>query len=114
MDTAGQERFRSITSSFFKGAHAIIIVYDITKRETFDNVAGWISEISNSAPSNVKKIIVGNKSDLDKERQVPIKSGEALAKHYNFKFFETSAKLATNIVELFQAVAKIVHTGKPD
>jgi small GTP-binding protein len=110
-DTAGQERFRAITHSFFKGANAIIIVYDITKSDSLEHVKSWIGEIANSAPLDVKKILVGNKSDLEQLRLVPKKMGQALAKQYNMPFFETSAKSNTNIAELFQQVAVLCHSG---
>jgi Ras-related protein Rab-1A len=64
-DTAGQERFRTLTASYYRGAHGIIIVYDVTDRETFDNVQQWMQEIDRFATENVCKVLVGNKIDLE-------------------------------------------------
>merc|ERR1712063_143092 len=67
-DTAGQERFRTITSSYYRGAQGIMIVYDITDRDSFDNIKNWMVEIDKYAQENVIKVLVGNKSDLDDKR----------------------------------------------
>ena len=69
-DTAGQERFRTITSSYYHGAHGIIVVYDVTDQVTFSNVKQWLEEISRYASQTVAKLLVGNKSDLEGERVV--------------------------------------------
>jgi len=108
-DTAGQERFRTITASFFRGAHAIVVVYDITKPDTLANVTKWLDEITRSAPPDVKRILVGNKTDLAKDRQVTTKEGQDLAKSRKMVFFETSAKDASNVKEMFLKVALQVH-----
>ena len=78
-DTAGQERFRTLTASYYRGAQGIIIVYDVTDRETFDNVRTWISEIEKYSQAGVCKILVGNKSDMEDTRQVTREEGEELA-----------------------------------
>ena len=69
-DTAGQERFKSITAAYYRGAHGIIIVFDLTRKETFDNVDKWFNELKNSVSSSVKILLIGNKSDLVDLRQV--------------------------------------------
>jgi len=104
-DTAGQERFRTITISYFKGAHAIMLVYDITDRETFENISNWMSKIQEHAESRVSVILVGNKCDRENERKVSRKEGEAIAKKYNIPFFEVSAKSSINISEAYEAIA---------
>eukprot|EP01083_Nonionella_stella_P109907 321089_1 len=68
-DTAGQERFRTITSAYYRGAHGIIIVYDITDKESFDNIREWLFEVSRFAADDVSMLLVGNKSDLSEKRQ---------------------------------------------
>jgi len=103
-DTAGQERFRTITTSYYRGAHAIIICYDITDSITFENVKRWLHECVLYASKNVVKLLVGNKSDLEKKRAISYHSGKELADMYDMTFYEVSAKENTNIDELFSAV----------
>ena len=79
-DTAGQERFRTITSSYYRGAHGIIVVYDVTDSDTFDNVKQWLQEIERYASENVKKLLVGNKSDLTQRKQVDFTTAKEYAK----------------------------------
>lgn len=98
-DTAGQERFRNITSSYYRGSHGIIIVFDLTDKESFENIQDWIREINKYAFEGVSKIIVGNKSDLYDRRMVY--NGSGYAKSLNIPYIETSAKNADNIDELF-------------
>lgn len=116
-DTAGQEKFRTITSSYYKGAHGIIVTYDITDRTSFDNIRGWFIEIEKYASENVNKIIVGNKCDLEEKRAVSTEEGQELANSLGVKFLETSAKNSSNVGEAFTAMAqeikgKIVSTVK--
>ena len=77
-DTAGQEKFRTITSSYYRGAHGIIVVYDITDRDTFGNVKNWFNEINKYAAESVNKVLVGNKADAE-NRQVSYEEGKAMA-----------------------------------
>jgi len=107
-DTAGQDRFRTITSSYYRGAQGIMVVYDITDRDSFDNIKSWMHEIEKYAQENVIRVLVGNKNDLGDKRKVSVEEGEALAKQYGILFFETSAKNANNIDMTFQAVAKLI------
>lgn len=67
-DTAGQERFRTLTASYYRGAHGIIVVFDVTERETFENVRQWMQEIERFASDNVCRVLVGNKCDLEDRR----------------------------------------------
>lgn len=69
-DAAGQERFRTITTNYYRGSNGILIAYDITNRKTFENVRFWLQEINNHANENVCKILIGNKCDLNSERKV--------------------------------------------
>ena len=75
-----KERFRTITSSYYRGAHGIIIVYDITNKESFDHVERWLNEIKTFAGDNVEKVLVGNKCDLESKRVVPTAQGEVKKK----------------------------------
>ena len=105
-DTAGQERFRNVISSYFKGSHGILLIYDITNDDSFKNLDNWLSQIEEYANKNVLKILIGNKKDLEEERQVPTDKGQAFANSYGMQFIETSAKEDTNINEAFEILAK--------
>ena len=100
-DTAGQERFRNIISSYYRGAQGIMLVYDITDLESFQNLNSWLIEIEKNASKNVYKILVGNKCDMENERKVTVEQGKDFAAQYGMKFFETSAKNSTNVNEAF-------------
>merc|ERR1711988_848867 len=104
-DTAGQERFRTIASSYYRGAHGIIVVYDTTDSETFEHVKTWLHEIERYASENVNKLLVGNKSDLTSKRQVETESAKEFAESANIPFLETSAKNATNVEDAFMTMA---------
>ena len=91
-DSAGQERFRALTAVSFQRADIAIFVYDITRRISFDNLAYWIEVVQTNAQTYTKFLFVGNKNDLESERQVPAADGQALAQKHSAFFFETSAK----------------------
>ena len=107
-DTAGQERFRNIISSYYRGAQGIMLVYDITDLESFQNLNSWLIEIEKNASKNVYKILVGNKCDMENERKVTVEQGKDFADQYGMKFFETSAKDSTNVAEAFITMTKEV------
>ena len=109
-DTAGQERFKTITSSYYKGAHGIIVTYDITDRESFSAVESWMGEVEKHASDNISRILVGNKSDMESQRQVSFEEGKELAEHYNVRFLETSAKDCKNVDEAFQLMTKEIKS----
>ena len=112
-DTAGQERFRNIVSSYYKGAHGIMMVYDITDLESFRYLDSWIKEIEKNASKNVYKILVGNKNDLEKNRKVTFEKGKEFANLHGMKFFETSAKENRNVEEAFKEMTKdIINSFK--
>ncbi|XP_060083310.1 ras-related protein Rab-13-like isoform X2 [Ylistrum balloti] len=111
-DTAGQERFHSITKWHYRGTKGIVVVYDITDRETFHHLSYWIDNVnkdvshSNNKYEAVPLVIVGNKVDLCGERRVRAKEGQKLAdKHMAFGFFETSAKTGENVIDAFRRIA---------
>jgi len=103
--TAGQERFRTITSSYYRGAHGIIVVYDTTDLESFNNVKQWLHEIDRYASENVNKLLVGNKSDLTSKRAVSFDQAKEFADSLGIEFIETSAKNSTNVEKAFMMMA---------
>ena len=105
-DTAGQDRFRTITVSYFRGAQGILLVYDVTDRNSFNNVENWMEQIKQHSDDNVNLILVGNKCDLESQRAVSTKEGQDLAKKHGIHFFETSASTDTNVDECFEDLAK--------
>lgn len=104
-DTAGQEKFRTITSSYYRGAHGIIVVYDVTNRDSFENIKNWMNEITKYASENVNRLLVGNKSDMDSRRAVSYEEGKELADSMGINFIETSAKASTNVENSFLRMA---------
>ena len=102
-DTAGQENFRSITRAYYKNSACALVVYDISSRESFDNVSTWIEDCRNQSPQTIFMVLVGNKTDLDLEnkRVVSFEEGQELAEKNKMMFFETSAKTGKNVDEIF-------------
>ena len=112
-NTAGQERFKTITSSDFDGVHGIIIVYDITN-PSFENVERiWLREIECFVGDEVSKLLAGNKCDLEMERQVSYEAGKLCADLAGIPFLETSAKDATNIERCLLILAESIKNGLP-
>ncbi|OHT06525.1 Ras-related protein Rab-6.1 [Tritrichomonas foetus] len=104
-DTAGQERFRSMIPIYFRDANAIIIVYDISNRESFTQCDYWIDQM-NDVENKILKFFVGNKIDLENERVVSVDEGRNKAEHYNAAYFEVSAKSGNGIEELFELIGE--------
>ncbi|KAL5059118.1 hypothetical protein RYX36_030722, partial [Vicia faba] len=98
-------RTRTITSSYYRGAHGIIVVYDVTGQESFNNVKQWLNEIDRYASENVNKLLVGNKSDLTDNKVVSYETAKAFADEIGIPFMETSAKNANNVEQAFMAMA---------
>merc|ERR1711862_1047001 len=107
-DTAGHERFRTITTSYFRGAQGIGLVYDVTDRRSFESIRNWISQIQQHADVHVNKILVGNKCDMLDEKVVSTDEGAKLAKEFGMEFWETSAKNDVNVEQSFHSIAKNV------
>ncbi|KAI8993684.1 ras family-domain-containing protein [Pilobolus umbonatus] len=117
-DTAGQESFRSITKSYYRGAAGALLVYDITRRETFENLPAWLADVRQCANPNTAIMLIGNKSDLDSNRKVSREEAEKFAQDNDLFFLETSAKSANNIEEAFvktvEAIQKKIQNGTID
>lgn len=111
-DTAGQERFRTLTSSYYRGAQGVVMVYDVTRRDSFENLEQWLKEVKLYSPNNgegVVKLLVGNKVDLE-NKVIPREEAEAWARSQGMLFLEASAKTRTGIKQCFmEVVQKIVE-----
>ncbi|XP_019616789.1 PREDICTED: ras-related protein Rab-37-like isoform X1 [Branchiostoma belcheri] len=111
-DTAGQERFRSVTHAYYRDAHALLLLYDVTNKTSFDNIRAWLSEIHEYAQQDVVIMLLGNKADMQAERVVKREEGEKLARDFGIAFMETSAKTGLNVELAFMAVAKDLKSRK--
>ncbi|KAM6951267.1 ras-related protein Rab-37-like [Aplochiton taeniatus] len=105
-DTAGQERFRSVTHAYYRDAQALLLLYDITSKSSFDNIRAWLTEIHEYAETDVVIMLLGNKSDMASERVIRRDQGEKLAREYSVPFMETSAKTGVNVDLAFMAAAR--------
>ncbi|KAB0352046.1 hypothetical protein FD755_003514 [Muntiacus reevesi] len=105
-DTAGQERFRSVTHAYYRDAHALLLLYDVTNKASFDSIQAWLMEIQEHAQDDVVLMLLGNKVDSAQERAVKREDAEKLAKDYGLPFMETSAKTGLNVDLAFTAIAK--------
>lgn len=103
-DTCGQDRYNSVTKTFFKGSQAIILVYSIDSKESFNKVNQWLEKIDQNASLNVIKILIANKCDLEEKRVVLYEKGKKLAEENKMKFFEVSAQSNTNIEVMFDTL----------
>ncbi|XP_012944215.1 ras-related protein Rab-37 isoform X2 [Aplysia californica] len=116
-DTAGQERFRSMTHAYYRDAHALLLLYDVTSKTSFDNIRAWLGEINDYAQDDVVIMLLGNKCDSSGNRVVRKEDGERLAREYGVAFMETSAKTGVNVDLAFMAVArdlKMKKTRRPN
>lgn len=114
-DTAGQERFKTITATFYRGAHGVILVFDLTDMESFQNLSGWFKEIDKYGGNRVAKLLVGNKSDMKDKRVVSYEMAQEFANQMGVPYLETSAKTATNVEQAFMTMTaemkKVFDTG---
>ncbi|NXD77701.1 RAB44 protein, partial [Halcyon senegalensis] len=112
-DSAGQERYHSITKQFFRKADGVVLMYDITSHYSFLDVRYWLSCIQEGAEDGVTVLLLGNKSDLADERQVPTMDGERLAKEHQLMFYECSAASGHNVSESMASLVRLlkVHEG---
>ncbi|KAG9456920.1 hypothetical protein H6P81_001428 [Aristolochia fimbriata] len=103
-DTAGQERYRAITSAYYRGALGALLVYDVTKPTTFENVSRWLKELRDHADSNIVIMLIGNKTDLKHLRAVATEDAQGYAEKEGLSFIETSALEAINVEKAFQTI----------
>ncbi|TKW24782.1 hypothetical protein SEVIR_3G072300v4 [Setaria viridis] len=103
-DTAGQERYRAITSAYYRGALGAVLVYDVSKPTTFENISRWLKELRDHADSNIRIMLVGNKTDLRHLRAVATEDAQNFAEAEGLSYIETSALEATNVEEAFQLI----------
>ena len=108
-DTAGQERYRSITNAYYRGAEGILIVFDLTNKESFRNIENWIKEVTVFTGNDVVIICLGNKTDLNDKREVTTEEGKNKAELYKFAFIETSAFNGNNIEKAFNELITDVY-----
>ncbi|KAE8793641.1 Ras-related protein RABA2a [Hordeum vulgare] len=103
-DTAGQERYRAITSAYYRGALGAVLVYDVTKPTTFENISRWLKELRDHADANIRIMLVGNKTDLKHLRAVTTDDAGSYAEAEGLSYIETSALEAMNVEEAFQLI----------
>ena len=115
-DTAGQERYKSITSHHYKKAIGGLIVYDITRRTTYDHVYQWLCDLKDNAEKGVISTLIGNKKDLlernNRKREVTYNEASDLAKKYNMLFYETSAYGGENVIDAFEDLLQRIYTER--
>ena len=106
-DTAGQEKYKAITRNYYKDAHGIILIYDVTNKSSFKNLPAWLNDINNNnnLGEDISIILVGNKTDLP-FREVSSEEGDGFAKNNNLLFVETSSKEGHNVENVFEMVTK--------
>ncbi|KAJ8431427.1 hypothetical protein Cgig2_004459 [Carnegiea gigantea] len=110
-DTAGQERFRAVTSAYYRGAVGALIVYDISRRTTFESVSRWLEELNTHCDTAVARILVGNKCDLEDIRDVSVEEGKSVAESEGLFFIETSALDSTNVKVAFEIAIKEIYNN---
>ena len=108
-DTAGQERYRSVTKAYYKGAKGALLVYDITRKATFENIDNWLIDLRTNADKDILILLIGNKSDLIDTREISEEEARTKAEQYNIAFLETSAKTGDNINKAFSQLIEEVY-----
>jgi len=101
-DSAGQERFRTITRAYYRGSHGILLCFDVTNQESFDSLKDWIKDIQFYAGDSVPMVLIGNKNDLEEDRVITFCEAQKFAERLGIEYIETSAKCATNVEKAFE------------
>ena len=104
-DTAGQERFHNITTSYYKKAHAVVIVFDLTDINSFNSIEKWVSEAQQLAPHSSRRLLIGSKSDITGKRVVSFEDASNMAKEFKMNYVEVSSKTGSNIQEAFESLS---------
>ena len=107
-DTAGEERYRVIAKNYFNKSDGFVVVYDITNKNSFENVTNWLEQIQENASEHAQSILLGNKCDLEGKRIIKKEEGMELAKIHNINFYETSAEKGKNIDQAFNDLVKVI------
>jgi Ras-related protein Rab-11A len=107
-DTAGEEKMNPIIKQYFKDSSGCLIVYDISNKNSFNQIEKWVNEIKENSPHYCSNILIGNKSDLNLDRKINFEEGVNLGKKYNFNFFECSAKTGNNIAIAFESLCNSI------
>eukprot|EP00801_Mesodinium_rubrum_P010585 Mrub_10639.p1 GENE.Mrub_10639~~Mrub_10639.p1 ORF type:complete len:212 (-),score=41.51 Mrub_10639:34-618(-) len=110
-DTAGQESFKSITRGYYRGSTCAVLVYDITRRDTFKNVVKWLDEARKACHEQLVVALVGNKLDMEGRRVVETKEGKEFAEKHGLIFYETSAKSGKYVKEVFEKTVCKINTN---
>ena len=108
-DTAGQERYKAITSAYYKGAKGAFVVYDITRKSSFESIDKWVSDLTSAADKKLTIVVIGNKSDLEDQRQVTKEQGQEKASKLEVAFLETSAFSGENLDKAFEMMINEVY-----
>jgi len=108
-DTAGQERFRSVTRGYYRGAAGALLVYDVTRRNTFTHVGSWLADARSNTNPHTVMILIGNKSDLDENREVSYEEAAKFAEENNLLYLECSARTGDNVEQAFMSTAQKIH-----
>jgi len=113
-DTAGQERFRAVTRSYYRGAAGALLVYDITRRATYNHLTSWLSDARSLTNPNTVIMLVGNKKDLEESRDVTFEEATKFAEENGLIFMESSAKTGDNVEEAFLKTARLIYQSVQD
>ena len=110
----GGEQFKNIIASYYRGAHGILLIYDVTDKDSFKNLSNWIIEIEKNSSKQVLKVLIGNKTDLEDKRVVTYNQGKEFADTYGLKYIETSAKKNLNVTEAFETLGREIMAANAD